>query len=498
MDVKTLTFKDKHGKPVVPTEEQWAIIDAAVNTSESLLINALAGCAKTSTLEMLCQAIRGIPILAIAFNKRIADEMKERLPSHVTCKTINALGHGVWAGHINRKLILNKDKVFDTLKLIMDKLNWKEKSAIAEVFSETIKAVKTAKLQGYIPPGHFASDKSLMTKEEFYDAFDEDVDPQVVDALLIQGIKDAYEGLIDYDDQIYMPTLFGGTFPQFPLVLVDEAQDLSSINHALLDKLVSRRIIAVGDPWQSIYAFRGADTRSMARLRERFKMKEMTLSVTFRCPIAIVRNAHWRVPHYKWAPGAAEGLIVSLLGEEAEWSAASIPDGAAIICRNNAPLFKCALQLLALGRGVKLVGTDLGPSLVRTMKKLGDERMTRDETLCAIDRWEAETARKRKNKGAVADKADCLRVFAEFGETLSAAIAYAEHLFSAGGQIQLLSGHKAKGLEWDTVYHLNPFLVPSKWAIGEEEKEQEYNCKYVIETRAKATLYKVDLKRLVA
>lgn len=124
--------------------------------------------------------------------------------------------------------------------------------------------------------------------------------------------------------------------------------------------------------------------------------------------------------------------------------------------------------------------------------------MTRDETLRAIDRWEAETARKRKNKGAVADKADCLRVFAEFGETLSAAIAYAEHLFSAGGQIQLLSGHKAKGLEWDTVYHLNPFLVPSKWAIGEEEKEQEYNCKYVIETRAKATLYKVDLKRLVA
>jgi superfamily I DNA/RNA helicase len=71
------------------------------------------------------------------------------------------------------------------------------------------------------------------------------------------NIEQAFRGIIDFDDQIYMPTLFGGSWPQFPLVMIDEAQDLSPINHAMLSKLVKHRLIAVGDPYQSIYGFRG-------------------------------------------------------------------------------------------------------------------------------------------------------------------------------------------------------------------------------------------------
>jgi hypothetical protein len=48
----------------------------------------------------------------------------------------------------------------------------------------------------------------------------------LIDSVLTDSIRLAYEGQIDFDDQIYMPTLFGGTFPRFPLVMVDEAQDL--------------------------------------------------------------------------------------------------------------------------------------------------------------------------------------------------------------------------------------------------------------------------------
>ncbi len=87
-------------------------------------------------------------------------------------------------------------------------------------------------------------------------------------------------------------------------------------------------------------------------------------------------------------------------------------------------------------------------------------------------------------------------MFAEQGSNLSAAIAYAERIFSSNGPIQLLSGHKAKGLEWDIVYHLDPWRIPSKYAASDEEKEQELNVRYVIETRLKKELLLVNLADL--
>jgi len=192
----------------------------------------------------------------------------------------------------------------------------------------------------------------------------------------------------------------------------------------------------------------------------------------------------------QWPDWAIEGEVRTL----DEWDAKCIPDNSAIICRNNAPLMKCALTLLMSGRGVHLVGTDLGPQLVKALKKFGDTNMTQQEVFNAIDIWEATKLKRARNAGTVADKAECLRVFAGFGETLGAAIAYCEHLFAAKGPIQLLSGHKSKGLEWQTVYHLDPHRIPSPWSKEGEALEQERNVKYVIETRAKEALYYVTLE----
>jgi superfamily I DNA/RNA helicase len=142
------------------------------------------------------------------------------------------------------------------------------------------------------------------------------------------------------------------------------------------------------------------------------------------------------------------------------------------------------------------VGTDLGPSLVKTLRKLGPEGLTKEELLHAIDAWEAERLAKSKAKGAIADKADCLRVFASFGATLGGAVAYCEHIFADRGAISLLSGHKSKGLEWNVVYHLDPWRIPSPYAIDHEAREQEKNIDYVISTRAKEELYLIDMERI--
>lgn len=478
-------------KTLTPTAEQFAIIAAARDTKDSILISALAGAAKTSTLEMVCQSLPVQPILCLAFNKRIAEEMKSRLPGHVTVKTMNALGHGIWGASCAKRLIVNTRKSFELLKGKIDALPRSARLEAYDTFSETLKAIGKAKLAGYIPRSHSFHGRGLITAEAFLDSFDDEgINPALLDEVLTDSIRLAYEGQIDFDDQIYMPTLFGGTFPRFPLVMVDEAQDLSALNHAMLEKLVTQRLIAVGDPYQSIYAFRGAVISGMDSLEAKHAMTSMTLSTSFRCPCAIVRRAQSRAPHMNWPDWAEEGSI----HEPKQWSSADIPENAAIICRNNAPLFRLGFRLIRAGRGVSIVGADIGPGLVKVLKKLGPETATQSEVFDLIDKWEDERGRKAKSKESIADRAECLRVFAEHGSNLSGAVAYAEHLFKSTGTIQLLSGHKSKGLEWNTVYHLDPHRIPSPWATSEEDREQERNIEYVITTRAKRELWLVTME----
>lgn len=476
------------------TDEQSAIVEAALASGDNILINALAGAAKTSTLQFLAKYLPPIPTLCLAFNKRIAEEMESRLPGHVTSRTMNSIGHRVWATAVGHKLVLDTKKSHSILTGLVKDLPSDDRRAAYDSFGDTLRLISFSKRAGYIPDGKYPHAKRLATKDDVHDYLDEpptSLQLHLVDATLCASIQLAYAGTIDFDDQIFMPTLFGGTFPRFPLVMVDEAQDLSEINHAMLRKLATERLIAVGDPWQSIYGFRGAKLGGMAALSDHFHCREYPLSVSFRCPQAIVEHVRSHVPHMKWRkPHGKVNALESL-------NATDIPDGSAVICRNNAPLFRLALSLLAAGRGVHLVGTDLGPSLVKTLRKLGPEGMTNDQVLAAINAWETDRLARSKAKAAIADKADCLRVFASFGSTLGGAISYCEHLFAGRGAIQLLSGHKAKGLEWEVVFHLDPWRIPSPWAHEREAIEQEENLRYVIATRAKSELNLIDLESIV-
>jgi len=479
-----------------PTEEQQAIVDAALGSKDNLIINALAGAAKTSTLELLCERLPVQPILSVAFNKRIADEMKKRLPGHVQCSTINALGHRVWSEATGRRLTLDTKKSSTVFRSVIDQLPKSQRYAHSDSFEEVMKMVRTAKVAGYIPDKTFPNAKHLISSEDFFNSLEDIPTPDqcsLTDQILVKSINMAYDGLIDFDDQIYMPTLFGGSFPKFPIVMGDETQDWSPLNHEMIAKLVQdRRFMGVGDPWQAIYGFRGAMSNSMAALGTRFECTEMTLSVSFRCPRSVIRKAHSRVPHMRWPEWAIEGAVNDVGG----WDIDRITDGATIICRNNAPLFKATLDLLKNGRSAKLVGAEIGPGLVKIMRKLGPESMKQQQVLEAIDKWQDDALKRSRNPGAIADKRECLDVFAMAGPDLGAAIAYAEHvLFKTDGTTTLISGHKSKGHEWDNVFHLDPWRIPSKYAsLGTEAYEQELNVRYVIETRAKQSLNLISME----
>lgn len=461
-----------------PTAEREHILALVKGSRSNLLINALAGSGKTTTLEMIQDALPP-PILCLAFNRRIADVMVKRFRSTTTVRTFNGLGHRIWSSACVGRISLDPKKVPDLLREVIKELPHGEASEAWEVMWDVVAAIGLAKSLGYVPEGKYPNAKRLITQEAFHAILPEDIGPigpWLLEEVLLRSIRAAYAGLIDYNDQVYMPALFGGTYPKFPTVLIDEAQDLSPVNHEMLHHLSKSRLIAVGDPYQSIYRFRGAETGGMRKLEARFAMTPADLSISFRCPKAIVRAVHWHVPHMKWIK---EGGRVGVLKNP---NLNSFTDGSVIICRNNAPLFSLALRLLAAGRSVSVAGSDVGPRVIGILRKLGEDNDKQEKVLEEIQKWKAEKI--TKGSTTAADLGECMAVFASCGNTLGQAIAYAEHLFAQKGTLVLLTGHKAKGLEWPTVYHLDPFLL--------RPDEQDLNLRYVITTRAMDRYFEIN------
>lgn len=485
-----------------PTPEQLAIL-ASAKTPENSIWSALAGAAKTTTLTLFAKKLPIVPTLCCAFNKKIADEMTRKMPPHITCKTMNALGHAAWGQKLSRRLTVKTDKLYSIVSELIEKARPEQKKIYGEMFPSLLRAARLAKSNGYVPEYGRTFGHSYIDRDTFLDsiAVDLDVEPtpefaKLLDEILSSSIALAFTGVIDFDDQIYMSVCFDAPFPTFPIILVDEAQDLSPMNHEMIRRMYGGRLIAVGDPYQAIYGFRGAHSSSMSLLKEEFSMKEYPLNVSFRCPISVVERARWRAPHMAYPDWAKPGKVEVL----EEWEVSSIPEGSAIICRNNAPLFSIALRLIRAGRGCELSRGDIGKNLISILRKFGKDDLPHVSVLSSIHDWETDQLKKaRESRHApIHDKADCLRVFANAGKTLGESIAFATHLFEASGSIKLMTGHKAKGLEFPVTFHLDPQLIPSKFALrcadaGDPSKlEQERNLRYVIETRAQDALYLVE------
>lgn len=461
-----------------PTPEQEALVAAARDTSDNLLVNALAGAAKTSSLVLMAEALKREMILCLAFNKKISVEMEARLPGNCSSMTLNSLGHRAWAEYLSVRLRLDTGKGYRILKEEVEKLKGNDKEEAYEDFAETLKMIQQGKRSGYVPDGKFKY-PGLCGDDDFFIQLDTEsshLQEHLIRKVSAQGIREAEGGIIDFDDQIMMPALWPCTFQQFPVVMVDEAQDLSPLNHRTLQKLVNRRLIAVGDPCQAIYGFRGADEDSMSNMRQMFSMHEMTLSISFRCPRSVVREAQWRAPHMRWPDWAEEGSVRHL----ERWNSDTIPKDAAIICRNNAPLYTLAITMLKNGRYCKIVGNDVGKGLIKVMQKLGDKSLNRDEALAKVEAWQTRELTRARNKDLVYDKADCMRIFIKEAETLGGAITYADHIMAQEGTTQLMTGHKSKGLEFDDVFILDAKLLHAEG--------QDRNLLYVMQTRAKKNL----------
>lgn len=510
-----------------PTPEQSAVLDATRAGGESLMIQAFAGCAKTTTLEMAAPLVKA-PALALAFNKKIAMEMQRRFPGNFSVKTMNGLGHGAWARANPSATIELDDKKLGRLVTTTAKDFGLELSS--DLWDSARMLVSRAMTMGIVPEGSGPEGLLPDDRAAWLDGPADDLGLAEDDfdllwelsrEILRRDIAEARKGRISFDDQVYCSSLLGGQFPRFPVVFVDESQDLNPLNHRMLELCMRSdgRLVSVGDVRQAIYRFRGADADSMSKIRRlRSNWVDLPLATTFRCPKRIVARQQAHAPGFTAFHTNAEGRVARLADgldeDKPTWTWEHLTrwlmhpqDQVAVLCRNNGPLMSLAFRLLRRGVGVVMLGRDIGKGLAVLSRKLcPDDSTPRDLILGAIDEWEAtesskaRVANREEKIAGISDRAECLRAVLSGAECRDAGElrTMLTRLFEReSGQVTLSSIHRAKGMEWDLVLHLDPWRIPSKWArkSGDERQlTQEYNLKYVCETRTRHTLIEANLE----
>lgn len=487
------------------TEEQLAIVAFATDRPENLIIEARAGAAKTTTLVHVAAALPQKKILCLSFNTRIREEMQEKLnaalpPSRhpdakaandpryaVRAQTFNSLGLAAWNGFTRKWAKLNSSKLYHLYQAYLKTLSTDQRDLAYAEQDDILQALRWSKQFGWVPenyPGHW---RPLCTDGEFFGGIEINLtDDQiaVVTQLAGESWKQTLEGIIDFDDQILAPAICSVSFPSYDIIMVDEAQDLSPINHAILKKIArGKRLIAVGDTCQAIYGFRGADENSIPSLRTLFGGETLYLTTCFRCATAIVAEASWRAPDMKpttWAkPGAVFHHLI--------WDTDMILDSDVILCRFNAPLYSLAFRLIRDDRYPELVGNDVTKGLIAALRKLGKANIAVEIARDRLVGYEEEQAKKRKDRSSLRDRIECMRIFLQNGPTLGDAIIAANSLLERPGRIKLLTGHKAKGLEFPRVF----ILDREKIKLADDQNK---NVLYVMQTRAAEELHYISMK----
>jgi hypothetical protein len=497
----------------MPSKYQMAVFKFIKFGKGNGIVDAVAGSGKSTTIEIafdLLSAGDKLNTRFLAFNKHIERELGTRgLPA----KTMHAEGFAAWRNAMKgARVAVENNKILNILN--EDLPGWGNKE-MRLVVSDL---VNKAKLHGLVPKAALKDNPKLQSLMEDDDQNWTDLmqrfDIQApagetmgsVIRLARSALTDSIQqkDVIDFSDMIYMPMVYNTEMPKYKFLFVDELQDLNPLQHVLVSKMLAKdgRFIGVGDPFQSMYGFAGADVHGMKHAQDVFKATKLPLSICYRCPKEIIEKmAKPLVPHIEAAPWAPKGEIEHH-GLKFDNKMFKMND--MILCRTNAPLVQLTYQLIKDRIPCKMLGRDIGAGLAKIIKK--QKAGSVPELINKLEAWVAKEVNiaQRKNPDAdvsfIQDKFDTIMTFVDNAKatTPEGIAAEIEDLFAdedTKGVVRLSSVHKAKGLEADNVFILNDHLMPGKWAKTPDDLQQERNIQYVAYTRPKKKLGFIEMEK---
>lgn len=283
--------------------------EAVFHENGPLLILAGAGSGKTKTLThriaylISAKAVASQAILAVTFTNKAAKEMRERLAFllgedaanrsfmpwmgtfHSIC--VRMLRYdGEHIGIPRNFVILDEADKLSVMKTAMKQLSISEKSFTPRAIAGQISSAKN----DLIGPGNYALAAKLPLQRAAADVY------PVYESLRRQMAA------LDFDDLIgeavrllEQPEIRMLWQRRFEHVLIDEYQDTNAAQYRLIKRLVNDRqnICVVGDDWQSIYSWRGADFTNILNFERDFPgTTVIKLEQNYRSTKAILDAAH--------------------------------------------------------------------------------------------------------------------------------------------------------------------------------------------------------------
>lgn len=481
----------------VDTTTRWSTFQTSIfafveSGTGNAIVEAVAGSGKSTTIIEAMKLVKGSSIF-LAFNKSIADELKHK---GVNARTFHSL---VFGPVMRAKNAQNPtmDKLRKLCRENMSSHDFKLYAAFAQ------KLVGLARQQGV----GFLTPDTLATYQAICDHHA--IEPDSNDADMRRALEYAQEllawsnasDMVDFDDMLYWAVRDNINLPKFDFVFVDEAQDTNLIQREILRRIMGprSRMIAVGDPAQAIYGFRGADAASLRSIAKEFNAQTLPLSISYRCPQAVVKYAQQWVSHIQAAPNAPEGLVEH---HEQDWEVSMFLPNDLVICRKSAPLLQLAFRCIRNNIPVQVLGREIGDGLKSLIDKMNARTLEQlTEKLQAYMMREVEKAKKEDDDAkveAITDKVGAI-IFLIDGlkedrRDIASLKAGIDYLFKDKEKcVKLCTLHKAKGLEADRVFWLNRNECPAEWARRDWQRVEEINLCYVAATRAKRELHCIEL-----
>jgi superfamily I DNA/RNA helicase len=478
---------------------QEKIFETWTDTKHNILINAVAGSGKTTTLLELL-ALCKHRTLFLAFNSSVQKEIQEKIENKGLEQGKSLTIHSLGLSSIRnwKQVVVNKGKNYDLVREFQNQnrkffkyLSWEDKLRITYTLmdmNDISRLFLTGDYKQIVDYG-VSIGKYLYTAPDMENLWE-----------MFKELRDAsYEGnkiVVDFNDMIYVPVRYDLEIPIYPTYLmVDEAQDLNLCQHALIDKIIAQpsleKWIAVGDRNQSIYGFSGAYADSFNLFKGKDNVKECTLDICYRCDTGIIESAN-EVYDVMQAFSEKPGVVEEINNYN------QIKDRSMVVCRNSAPIINLYFILFAQGKSCYIEGTDILNSVTRFLKPY--DKLTIKSAKAKIEGKLFDLAIEGSERSKMLyhifleNSINFKRLVQGFNlsdhELVSKLSILMKVIFKGKeDSIKLCTIHKAKGLEADVVYILNENLIPSKFATTPDQLQQEENLKYVARTRARHELY---------
>jgi F-box protein, helicase, 18 len=480
------------------TPEQQAII----NSNGNLVVNAVAGSGKTSTLIAYAKSRPlNSKILYIAFNKTVKVEAQEKFAkagiANVTVETAHSLAFNYVVKHSQYK-VGNGYKSYELAKLLQ--IDTGENNVDIIIANHVTKFIaffcnsSIAKVQALDYRAVITEPKAKQFVHNFYDS---------IEKFTREALAKMQKGEIDITHDFYLK-LFQLSKPSLPYqyILFDEGQDASA---AMLDVFLHQKAtkIIVGDIHQQIYGWRFA-INSLQQVD--FPVYHLTHSFRFDEEVALVANKvlAWKHKHLQ------NNLPVKVIGNSV---GSTNTFTKATIGRTNLALLLHAIAQVQNGNYKKIyfegninsyTFADEGASLYDVLhlyngntSKIKDALIASMPTLKELEEYIEKT--EDNSLGMIVE------VVKEFGNKLPDLIANLKNNHTANkadAEMIFTTVHRCKGMEYDEVYLLKDFITENKLQqlllkmdddtlnkALKNKLEEEVNILYVAITRAVKKLY---------